>query len=210
MKKQEDITDFIEIYDNGFNPILCNDLIRWFDLCSEKQFTVHNLPFVPEEGPPPISIRSDESIGVPVGLDGNYGHAGEAVDMLSLPAQMCNEIHKSLNNCFIAYSQKYDMGNMPLSNCRFKIHKVKPGQGYHVWHCENSHEVPSLTRVLAWMAYLKVPEEGGETEFLYQSKRIEPIVGRTLIWPAYFTHMHRGNPPLKGVKYYITGWFERL
>ena len=64
-------------------------------------------------------------------------------------------------------------------------------------------------RVLAWMTYLKVPEEGGETEFLYQSKRIEPIVGRTLIWPAYFTHLHRGNPPLKGEKYYITGWFER-
>ena len=210
MKKQEDITDFIEIYDGAFSQILCNDLIHWFDLCSEKQFTAHNLPFIPEEGPPPISIRSDESIGVPVGLDGNYGYPSDSVDMLSLPGQICNAVHKDLNKCFIAYANKYDMGNMPLSNVRFKIHKVKPGQGYHVWHCENSHEYPSLTRVLAWMAYLKVPEEGGETEFLYQSNRIEPIVGRTLIWPAYFTHMHRGNPPLKGIKYYITGWFERL
>ena len=200
MEDERQISDFIEIYDNAFSRGLCDELIHWFELCSERQFTSHNLPFDPQEGPPPISIRSDESVSIPI----------DSVDMLSLPAHICNAIHKDLNKCFFEYSKKYDMGNMPLSNVRFKIHKVKPGQGYHVWHCENSHEYPSLTRVLAWMAYLKVPEEGGETEFLYQSKRIEPIVGRTLIWPAYFTHMHRGNPPLKGIKYYITGWFERI
>ena len=58
------------------------------------------------------------------------------------------------------------------------------------------------------MTYLEVPKEGGETEFLHQSLRIKPIVGRTLIWPAGFTHMHRGNPPLDGEKMYITGWFN--
>ena len=90
----------------------------------------------------------------------------------------------------------------------FKLHKVKKSQGYHVWHYETKPKFYP-DRVLAWMTYLKVPEEGGETEFLHQSKRIEPVIGRTLIWPAYFTHVHRGNPPLKGEKYYITGWFER-
>ena len=34
-----------------------------------------------------------------------------------------------------------------------------------------------------------------------------PEVGKLLIWPAGFTHMHRGNPPLEGEKMYITGWF---
>jgi hypothetical protein len=97
---------------------------------------------------------------------------------------------------------------MNLVNHIFKLHKVKKGGGYHLWH----HEVENYeynNRVLAWMTYLKVPEEGGETEFLYQSKRIKPVVGTTLIWPAHFTHLHRGNPPLKGEKYYLTGWFER-
>ena len=47
-----------------------------------------------------------------------------------------------------------------------------------------------------------------ETEFLYQSKRIDPIAGRTLIWPPGFTHKHRGNPPLKGEKIYMTGWLN--
>ena len=26
-------------------------------------------------------------------------------------------------------------------------------------------------------------------------------------WPAGYTHMHRGNPPLDGEKMYVDGWF---
>ena len=70
-----------------------------------------------------------------------------------------------------------------------------------MWHCEVNN-ISEARRFLLCMLYLNDVDEGGETEFLYQSKRIEPIVGKTLIWPAYFTHLHRGNPPLKGEKYY--------
>ena len=89
----------------------------------------------------------------------------------------------------------------------FKVHKVKENQGYHKWHCENAG-YENRDRFLTYMTYLQAPSEGGETEFLFQSKRIDPVVGRTLIWPAGFTHKHRGNPPLKGEKFYITGWFN--
>ena len=58
------------------------------------------------------------------------------------------------------------------------------------------------------MAYLNNVEEGGETEFLYQSRRIKPKQGTIVICPASFTHTHRGNPPLKGDKYMINGWIE--
>ena len=200
MEAKRQMNDFIEIYDNGLSQELCNELIKWFDLCSEKNFTLHNTPFG-NKPPPPTTIRSDESVSIP----------NDSVSSLSLPNGVCQAVFQDLNNSLAHYATKYDMGNKPLSNLCFKMHKVNPGQGYHIWHCENSED-GSITRsrILAWMTYLKVPEEGGETEFLYQSKRIEPIVGRTLIWPAYFTHMHRGNPPLKGEKYYITGWFEKL
>jgi hypothetical protein len=64
------------------------------------------------------------------------------------------------------------------------------------------------SRVLVFTLYLNDVEEGGETEFLYLSKRVQPKTGRMVIWPAGFTHTHRGNPPLKGDKYIITGWVE--
>ena len=58
------------------------------------------------------------------------------------------------------------------------------------------------------MVYLNDVEEGGETEFLYQSVRVPPVQGRFICWPAGWTHIHRGNPPLKGVKYALTGWIN--
>jgi len=59
-----------------------------------------------------------------------------------------------------------------------------------------------------WMVYLNDVEEGGETEFLYQHKRLKPEQGTLVIWPASFTHTHRGNPPLSNDKYIVTGWTE--
>ena len=97
--------------------------------------------------------------------------------------------------------------NGTIFNDEFKIHKVRKSEGYHGWHYERM-DSEALDRLLAYMTYLEVPKGGGETEFLHQSLRIDPVVGRTLIWPGGFTHMHRGNPPLEGEKIYITGWFK--
>jgi hypothetical protein len=51
-------------------------------------------------------------------------------------------------------------------------------------------------------------EEGGETEFLYLSQRVKPKTGRLVIFPSGYVHTHRGNPPLSGEKYIMTGWIE--
>ena len=39
---------------------------------------------------------------------------------------------------------------------------------------------------------------------------IQPRKGLTLLWPAYFTHTHRGVPSPTEEKYVMTGWIEFL
>jgi hypothetical protein len=89
----------------------------------------------------------------------------------------------------------------------FKVQRTSPNEGYHIWHFEDTTRM-QRNRLLTFMVYLNDIEDGGETEFLYLSKRIKPVAGRVLIWPAGYTHTHRGNPPLKDTKYIITGWVE--
>ena len=54
--------------------------------------------------------------------------------------------------------------------------------------------------------YLNDDFEAGETEFLHQHLRVTPKEGSVLIFPAGFTHIHRGNPPIGGTKYLLTTW----
>ena len=86
--------------------------------------------------------------------------------------------------------------------------KTEPTGGYHVLHAEATGWYNS-TRVLAWMIYLNDlldEDDGGETEFLYQSRRVKPKKNLGVVWPGGITHMHRGNPPLKKTKKILTGW----
>ena len=57
------------------------------------------------------------------------------------------------------------------------------------------------------MLYLNdIPEGEGETEFLWQGLRVQPKAGTMLIWPAFYTHTHRGNAVYSCSKYIATGW----
>ena len=42
---------------------------------------------------------------------------------------------------------------------------------------------------------------------LYQQRKFTPEKGTVLIWPASYTHPHRGNPPISD-KYIATGWYQ--
>jgi hypothetical protein len=107
------------------------------------------------------------------------------------------------------YRKKYSSLNVMAYHTIFdmKLQKSKPGQGYHIWHYEKD-SMENRNRVLAFILYLNDINEGGETEFLYQKYRIQPKRNRFILWPASFTHTHRGNPPLKEDKYILTGWVE--
>jgi hypothetical protein len=86
--------------------------------------------------------------------------------------------------------------------------------GYPYWHCElypKDASCETLHRTVLWTIYLNDAFEEGETEFLYQARKIKPKTGSLLIAPTAFTHTHRGNRPVGGDKYIATSWllFQR-
>jgi hypothetical protein len=87
--------------------------------------------------------------------------------------------------------------------------KALTARGY--WHCElypspQPDHADSLHRVVLWTIYLNDDFDEGETEFLYQRRKIVPKTGSLLIAPTAFTHTHRGNRPKRGDKYVATSW----
>ena len=89
----------------------------------------------------------------------------------------------------------------------FNLQRYKPGQHFKKIHTERS-SLDSLHRIFAFMTYLNDVQEGGSTYFSHYDLEIKPRKGLTLIWPAEWTHAHRGNILKKGSKYIITGWIN--
>lgn len=123
----------------------------------------------------------------------------------------CDLFFDGLQKCYDIYSNKYsvlkDNGNIRATH--MKMQRTGPGGGYHVWHSEQGPG-SQANRVVTYMLYLNsiAPEDGAETEFLYQKKRFNPTENMMVVWPAAYTHAHRGNPVLGDThKYIVTGWF---
>ncbi len=114
-----------------------------------------------------------------------------------------------LNECYQDYNNKYEvLKTIPkLQVGKFNIQKYHIGGHFKKWHWERTSLVDSH-RIFAWMTYLNTtPEDEGSTDFLHYNVSIKPKIGRTLIWPAEWTHAHRGQPTKTKEKYILTGWF---
>ena len=181
---------FIGIYDNALPESWCKDVVDFFDAMQKTGIVYHSINEQPDK-------RS---------RDDHYLHVPSSLSVETLPSSWPGVYWDSINPCLQDYVAKYSVEGS-LSSWTLKIHSVGAGEGYHIFHQEVG-KPNNLDRVLVFMTYLNLPDEGGETEFLFQHKRCEPKLGRTLIWPAYFTHLHRGNPVLKGRKVYLTGWYN--
>ncbi|WP_413678630.1 2OG-Fe(II) oxygenase [Prochlorococcus sp. MIT 0916] len=89
----------------------------------------------------------------------------------------------------------------------FNLQRYKPGQHFKKLHTERL-SLDSLHRIFAFMTYLNDVQEGGSTFFSHYDLEIQPQKGLTLIWPAEWTHAHKGNILKEGSKYIITGWMN--
>ena len=90
-----------------------------------------------------------------------------------------------------------------------QIQHYEPGGAFFGEHYESSG-LDIAHRVLAFQTNLNTVKEGGGTKFIYQDYVSPAKKGVTNIWPAGFTHTHRGIPAPKEHKYIITGWLSYM
>ena len=117
---------------------------------------------------------------------------------------------ETLQECFEDYKNQWPFlkNNINVLDIpSFNIQKYEIGGHFNMMHCERAN-LQSMQRVFAWMTYLNDVEDGGGTYFEHFNLRIKPTKGKTLIWPAEWTHAHRGEILNKGNKYIITGWMN--
>jgi hypothetical protein len=117
-----------------------------------------------------------------------------------------------LQKCIEKYIEEYEHCNWGAPWTIIEpvaIQHYQPREAFFDWHFERvSSTNPVVSRHLVFMTYLNTLEDGGETEFLYQEAKIKPIKGKTLIWPADWTHTHRGLTSNSQDKFIITGWLN--
>jgi len=185
---------FILEIPNAFSSEYCQDVINYFQCCQNAGLTLNRQSH--EKADP--NKKTDEYI-----YANGYDH-------LKFGGKFIKHFTDVFwDKYYPMYVEKFPILTefSPHTIYDYKIQRTQPGQGYHVWHCEN-HSRSNSSRILVWTLYLNTIDAGGETEFLYQHCRIKPVQGTLVIWPASFTHTHRGNPPLSDVKYIVTGWIE--
>ena len=182
------IHDFISVYDNSFTSDECEEYIKLVEhyisngVITKEDRAYHNTDHFC------INFNNDISYNI---------LSGDNLSMEFLP-KIKDYVGEYLKKFSVLSQEKlliYDT----------KAKKIPIGGGFHNWHFENTGLQVSA-RKLVIQLYLNTIEEGGETEFLYINKRIKAEQGRLIIFPAAFTHTHRGNPPIGQDKYIVSTW----
>lgn len=199
---KSDFTDFIGVWENFVPKNFCDEVIQYFeDIYSSKGCYI-----TPDGG---SEFGSCEDI---TRSEDVYGGALNRKDYALLlnytNPELCYKANQFLKSCVLHYREVFpQLKQALLVSTDVKLQKTPPGGGYHLWHYENS-TMDHAMRELTWMIYLNdMPEGDGETEFLDQRRRIRPTAGTVVIWPAGYTHVHKGNTVFTQDKYILTGWY---
>tara|TARA_B100000780_G_scaffold147362_1_gene102985 strand:+ start:723 stop:1319 length:597 start_codon:yes stop_codon:yes gene_type:complete len=183
--------NFIGCWDIDNNE-LCNNIINFF------------------ENNEPLQKKGSTGLGVNEKIKKSTDITIDPHNLTNPKYKLFNDYIKNLNDCFLDYKNQYPFIKTFLNKSHighFNIQKYLPGDHFSFLHSERTG-ISSLHRIFAWMTYLNDVSDGGTTDFEYFNIKIKPEVGKTLIWPAEWTHAHTGSILNSGSKYIITGWIH--
>lgn len=87
----------------------------------------------------------------------------------------------------------------------YNMQRTLPGEFYH-WHVDAGPGAFSQRQLVAIWYLNDVPGPGGETQFPLQQVSVRPTQGKLILFPPFWTHVHRGVTLQAGVKYIVTTW----
>jgi len=113
---------------------------------------------------------------------------------------------RQLASTFNAFAREFPFfAANAFKDLGYNLQRTLPGEYYH-WHVDGGPG-PFSERQLVAIWYLNdVPGPGGETEFPLQEVSIRPAQGKLILFPPFWTHVHRGVTLQEGVKYIATTW----
>ena len=222
--------DFIEMFENALSPEICRQLLAHFERSGQAKPGRVGSGVLPE-------LKDSRDIGISGKPEWREAEAALNAAMftgllaylrkyryvLLAPLMLQTRDARSGTQRRLTEDDFDTMTDAALSDVVRSV--LRPGAinlqrytadqgGYPYWHCElypKDASTETLHRTLLWTIYLNDGFGEGETEFLYQQRKIVPRSGSLLIAPTAFTHTHRGNRPRGGDKYIATSWvlFQR-
>ena len=188
MRKKEN-PNFIGVYKNAISKEECKLIIQYFEESQDKKPGI-----LYDMGKVVVDKDKKDSTDLILGW----------LDEVMPSYILDNPLFKSAQQYRETYSGIDEI--CPLRPDKFyNIQKYEPNQGFHLVHCESGSK--GNPRVLVWMFYLNTVTDGGGTRFPEYDLDVKAEVGKLLIWPAFFTHIHHGIVSETQTKYIVTGWF---
>ena len=178
---------YIECYDDALTKEECRTLISLFEKGQKTPgYTYHHGERI-----------VDSDIKKSLELDALDLYDGSSLSAI---------VYRALAPCINKYQEKYNnLNNISFWECDsiFTFQKFESEHdGFKSWHTEQGAGTPN--RIAVWHFYLNDAESG--TEFM-SYPTVNAKMGRCVIWPAAWTHVHR-SAPNKGLKYIISGWMS--
>jgi hypothetical protein len=222
--------DFIGIYDGALTPEQCDHIVERFGASDKvvRGQTGNGVDIAKKDSYDLTISQHQEWIDVAnlmmASVQQHLRHYMDKYRMLLIGALSPMVVHPASGEPVALSLANFDECGRPnidalmqsMYRCgHINVQKyLKASGGYHHWHSEiypQNETCDTLHRVLLFQFYLNDVAEGGETEFLYQDRKVEARKGRLIIAPAGFTHTHKGHVATSGDKYIATSWilFQR-
>jgi len=184
-------THFIGCW-NLENNNLCSNIINFFE--SNKD----------------LQIPGASGLGVDIKIKKTTDIVVKPTDLKNKKFEVLKKYIEELHKCFFDYQNQWPFLKTMLKTVyipSFNIQRYEKGDHFSSLHSERT-SLNTLHRLFAWMTYLNDVDDGGKTNFNHYGLKIKPEIGKTLIWPAEWTHAHKGEILKSGKKYIVTGWIH--